>query len=89
MPSLVRAVPSLARALTPPPNIFRHQPCAKEISTDGWMGGWMDGSVGRSVGGWMDRNFFCGFVYFSKTTLYIILIVPRPLRRRFKVSFVK
>ena len=36
----------------------------------------------------MDRNIFCG-VYFSKTTLYIILIVSGPLRRRFKVSFVK
>ena len=55
----------------------------------------MGRSVRRSVDGWMDRTFFCGFLYFSKTTLYIyiyiyiFLIVSGPLKRRFKVSFVK
>ena len=54
---------------------------------DGWMGdgwvmgdGWMDGWVGL---------LFFGFVYFSKTTSYIILIVSGPHRRHFQVSFVK
>ena len=51
------------------------------ILTDEWdgMGGWM---------GWVGFIFF-GFVYFSKTTSYIILIVSGPLRRRFQVSSVK
>ena len=44
------------------------------------MDGWMDGWVGL---------IFFGFGYFSKTTLYIILIVFGPPRRRFEVSFVK
>ena len=56
------------------------------IFIDGWMGdgwvmdGWMDG--------WVGLLFFC-FTYFSKTTLYIILIVFGPPRRRFEVSSVK
>ena len=45
---------------------------------DGWMG-WM---------GWVGLLFFC-FTYFSKTTLYIILIIFGPPRRRFEVSSVK
>ena len=49
---------------------------------DGWMDGWKDGM------GWVGFIFF-GFVYFSKTTSYIILIVSGPLRRHFQVSFVK
>ena len=52
----------------------------------------MGRSVRRSVDGWMDRTFFCGFLYFLKTTyiyIYIFLIVSGPLKRRFKVSFVK
>ena len=44
---------------------------------DGWMGD-----------GWVGLLFFC-FTYFSKTTLYIILIVFGPPRRRFEVSSVK
>ena len=51
------------------------------------MDGWMDRSVSWWMDGWI-RVFFFG-VYFSKTTLYIILIISGPLRRRFKVSFVK
>ena len=50
---------------------------------DGWMDGWMDG-----WDGWVGLLFFC-FTYFSKTTLYIILIVFGPPRRRFEVSSVK
>ena len=42
---------------------------------DGWMG-------------WVGLLFFC-FTYFSKTTLYIILIIFGPPRRRFEVSSVK
>ena len=53
------------------------------ILTDGWMDGWMDG-----WDGWVGLLFFC-FTYFSKTTLYIILIVFGPPRRRFEVSSVK
>ena len=50
--------------------------------------GWVGRSVGRSVGGWVGLIFF-GFGYFSKTTLYIILIVFGPPSRRFEVSSVK
>merc|ERR1712030_191926 len=46
-----------------------------KIYIDEWMGGWMDGS-----------ELFCD-VYFSKTSLYIIIIAFGPRRRRFKVSF--
>ena len=53
---------------------------------DGWMG-WMDGMDGW-MDGWVGLLFF-GFVYFSKTTSYIILIVSGPQRRHFQVSFVK
>ena len=52
---------------------------------DGWMG-WMGGMDGWM--GWVGFIFF-GFVYFSKTTSYIILIVSGPLRRHFQVCFVK
>ena len=50
------------------------------ILTDGWMDGMGDG--------WVGLLFFC-FTYFSKTTLYIILIVFGPPRRRFEISSVK
>ena len=52
---------------------------------DGRTDGWMDG---MGWDGWVGLLFF-GFVYFSKTTSYIILIVSGPQRRHFQVSFVK
>ena len=66
----------LYAAVTPALRGPRREPAC----IDGWMGdGWMDGLVST----W----FFSA--YFSKTTLYMTLIVSMPPRRRFKTSFVK